>query len=109
MLDCNRGNTGFDQSMTSVRAILHVGLGTLVRQRETVRPRIFPTEHSPGSTQERHAWVKCSRSRTTLLARKWFGHGGQGRATCRMALYAGSSLAIRDVSDVEAKAVPSGN
>lgn len=31
----------------------------------------FPTEHAPGSRQERRAWGKCSRSIVTLLA--WHG------------------------------------
>src|SRR6266849_6072445 len=61
---------------------LLAGLGTLVRQRETVRLYdTFPTERS-GSRQECRAWVKRSRSMITLLTR----HAEPARVPCQGAL-----------------------
>src|SRR2546423_2780786 len=60
---------------------LCVGLGTLVRQGETVRLHgTFPTERS-GSHRECRDGVKRSRSITTLRAR----HAGRERAACQTA------------------------
>jgi hypothetical protein len=73
---------------------VHVGLGTLLRERERDgSPTGTLTTERSGSLQERRAGVKRSRSIITLLSRKQFiCLCGQGRATCRMALYLGSSL-----------------
>ena len=58
-----------------------VGLGTLLRKRETVRLRVPFQLSGPGSRQERHVWVKHSWSRTLLVR-----HAEPGRASCQKAL-----------------------
>jgi hypothetical protein len=47
---------------TAQKEWIPVGLGTLLRQRETVRLRVLSQPNGAGSRQERCAWVKRSRS-----------------------------------------------